>query len=321
MKVVGLMPVRNEAWVLRQSLASLTAFCDVVIVSDQRSEDGSPTICREFPSVVVLESAEARVCEQARWELLDAARGYDGRNLLWWSDADELVSPRLANAWIQSARDRLQPGTAIDCLFYHLWGSADRYRNDRSLYQPHWKSIAVVDDRRMNYDRSLTLPLHEPRVAADGGSRVRAEGVPVFHLQWLLPRRNQMKQAWYRCRELMEGGKSAAEINRRYAIALPAPGARTSAVPRDWIADLTFPDTSVDAEPSWQEREIFTWFDTRGVEFFEALEIWHIAALADEFRRRTWRRPRADRSYLPPWPHRVRRFARRAVRAALRMPF
>ena len=102
----------------------------MVIVSDQRSEDDSRAICREFPRVIVLESSESRVCEQARWQLLDAARSYDGRNLLWWSDADELVSPRLANAWVQSMRDRLEPGTAIDCLFYHLWGSLGHYRND-----------------------------------------------------------------------------------------------------------------------------------------------------------------------------------------------
>ena len=119
----------------------------------------------------------------------------------------------------------------------------------------------------------------------------------------------------------MEGQKSAAEINRRYSIALPAPRARTSPVPREWMEDVTFPDRAADREPSWQERDVFAWFDTYGAERFEPLELWHIPTLAREFQRRVGRRPRPDRSYLPPWPARVRRFAWRTARAALRTPF
>ena len=96
MKIIGLVPVRNEAWILPHSLACLTGFCDVVIVSDQDSEDDSRDICRRFANVVVLESRVRGVCEQARWLLLDAARDYEGHNLWWWNDADELVSPSLA---------------------------------------------------------------------------------------------------------------------------------------------------------------------------------------------------------------------------------
>jgi hypothetical protein len=321
MKVIGLMPVRNEAWVLRQSLQSLTAFCDVVIVSDQRSDDESRSVCREFPRVVVLESPTSEVCERARWQLLDAARSYDGHNLLWWSDADEIVSPRLLSAFLQSHAPHLTPGTAVECLFYHLWGSAGRYRDDASMYRPHWKALGWVDDRSADYDRSIALPLHEPRVVAGPGRTIRTDAVPVFHLQWLLPRRNQMKQAWYRCREMMQGGKSAVEINRRYAITLPVRRAATSRVPREWVSDVTFPDMRIDRDPSWHEREILAWFDERGIEFFEPLEIWHITALTREFARRTRRRPAADRSYLPSWPERVRGFALRAARAAFRAPF
>ena len=102
MKIIALLPVRNEAWVLPHSLACLSAFCDVVLVSDQNSEDESREICRRFPKVVLLESAESRVCEEVRWQLLDAARDFDGYNLLWCTDADELLSPRLATHWSQT---------------------------------------------------------------------------------------------------------------------------------------------------------------------------------------------------------------------------
>ena len=54
MKIITLMPVRNEAWVLPHSLACLSAFCDVILVSDQSSEDESREICRRFPGLQAL---------------------------------------------------------------------------------------------------------------------------------------------------------------------------------------------------------------------------------------------------------------------------
>jgi hypothetical protein len=98
------------------------------------------------------------------------------------------------------------------------------------------------------------------------------------------------------------------------------PGARiqTSAVPPAWTEGLTFPDFSIDHETSWSEREVLGWFDVHTPEFFEPLEIWHLATLAKAFRRHAGRRPRPDRSYLPPWRARALWFGRQALAAARR---
>jgi hypothetical protein len=92
----------------------------------------------------------------------------------------------------------------------------------------------------------------------------------------------------------------------------------TVGVPSEWVTDVTMPDLAIDREPSWQERDILAWFDDRTPEFFEPLEIWHIARLRAAFERRTGRRPRPDRSYVPSWPQRARTFGRRVVGAARR---
>ena len=65
MKIIGLLPVKNEAWVLPHALASLSAFCDVVIVADQNSDDASREICRTFPKVVLIESGVIRTVRRA----------------------------------------------------------------------------------------------------------------------------------------------------------------------------------------------------------------------------------------------------------------
>lgn len=320
MATIALLPVRNEAWVLRHSLGCLSAFCDVILVNDQASEDDSRAICREFPKVQVLESPTALVCEQARWTLLDAARDFAGSNLLWCTDADELVAPALARAFLQRERDRLVPGTIVDCEYLHAWSDAAHYRLEGWPYAPYWKPVAVIDDRHADYARTRALPLHEERVPITPASpRHRATDVPVLHLQWLLPKRNQMRQAWYRCREWMEPGAQIAAINERYAVTLPARAAATVRIPASWTHGLTFPDfDAVDAVVTWQEREVLQWFDERGPQFFEPLEIWHLPVLRRAFQRVVGREPQSDRSHHPAWSERAGQAAWRMAHAARR---
>jgi len=154
-----------------------------------------------------------------------------------------------------------------------------------------------VDDRRADYDRSASAPLHEPRIPAGAEApAVRGENLPMLHLQWLIPQRNQLKQAWYRCRELLDG-RDAAAINEFYAVTFHDRRVATSPVPPEWTADITFPVDGGDLAPSWHQRDILAWFDHYGVERFEPLEIWHVPILLQEFRRRVGRAPRPDRSY------------------------
>ena len=319
MKVIAMVPARNEDWVIEQSLASLSGFCDVMLVGDRQSDDRTREICGRFPKAVIVDAPmDSRIREQ-RWQLLDAARGYAGDNLLWATDADELLSPRAASAFLERERHRLVPGTAVDCRYYHLWNGVTRYRDDLSHYRPQWKRVGFVDNRRSEFDRTDAHALHEPRVpAADAAPVVQADTLHLLHLQWVIPSRNQMKQAWYRCREWLDGERTALAINAFYAATLPGMRARTTAVPREWVQDLTLPDRSADQDPAWHQRDIMAWFDEFGIERFEPIEIWFIPALRDEFRRRVGRLPKPDRSYLPPWPVRAGRFGRRVINAARR---
>ena len=324
MKVIALVPVRNEAWVLEHSLACWSGFCDVVIVSDQISTDRSRDICRRFPKVVLLESTEAqtvgRLPQRARWRLLDAARHYDGNNFLWCTDADELTPPTRARRFLEGHADELAARRVVECRFYNVWDGFTNYRQDLSVYGPRWKPMGFLDDRNVDYPRSPDVrPLHEPRMPIDtDDAALLAEGLPVLHLQFAIWNRNQMKQAWYRCIEWLDRRTSAAQINALYAVTLPEWYVHTEPVPKEWLQDITLPGSGADAEPSWHEPEIFGWFDQYDVEFFEPLEIWHVPALHQEFRRRVGRSPRPDRSYLPPWRARAQRLGRRVFHAVKR---
>lgn len=332
--MIALLPVRNEAWVLPHSLACFSAFCDIVIVSDQGSTDGSRDIYPRFPKVVGIDrapSTDRAMAASRRWQLLDAARNYEGNNLLFSIDADEFIAAPMVQSWLTHPSTPLAPGTFFRCGYYQLWNWAfdsaqgrASYRDDDSPYQPQLKLMAFVDDRRVDFTRSpADAQLHEPRVPEGPDARVvDAPDLPVLHLQWLLPHYNQIKQAWYRCRELVDGRQSAVELNEFYSITLPGPGVKTSPVPPGWLDGLTFPDfAAIDRQPSWHMAEILEWFDVHGSEFFEPLEIWHIDALRQQFRRRVGREPKPDRSYLTPWHQQARKTARQYAGAAWRRVF
>jgi glycosyltransferase involved in cell wall biosynthesis len=323
MKIIALVPVRNEAWVLEHSLACWSGFCDVVIVNDQMSTDATREICRRFPKVVLLESKPAdvvsRLPQQARWRLLDAARNYDGHNLLWCTDADELTPPSIARRFFEQHEGDLAPRRVIECRFYNLWDSLAKYRQDLSYYGPLWKPMGFVDDRVVDYPRGDVRPLHEPRMPIEAGTdALKADGLPILHLQWTMWNRNQTKQAWYRCIDFMDKRMTAAEVNAFYSVTLREIYVHTEPVPQEWLADVTLPDASVDRQPAWQEAEILGWFGERGVEFFEPLEIWHVPSLRQEFRRRTGREPQPDRSYRPSRAVRARKLGRRVFNAVRR---
>ncbi len=319
MKIIALLPVKNEAWVLPHSLACLSGFCDVILINDQQSTDASREVAARFPKVVWIDSPESQICEQARWRLWDVARQYDGHNLLWCTDADELVSPPRVREFLAARADALPDGAVVDALYCHAWNDPGRYRAGLGVYSPYWKAVGLVDDRRRDYDRTRALPLHEERVPIAADSvRVHADGAPVLHMQWLLPNRSQMRQAWYRCRELLQGERGVRAINEQYAGTLPEWHVPTAAIPPGWLEGVTLPDAGVDAEPPWQYEEITAWFDARGVEFFEPLEIWHVPRLREEFRRRTGRTPRSDRSHHPPLTRRARSISARAWNAVKR---
>jgi hypothetical protein len=127
-----------------------------------------------------------------------------------------------------------------------------------------------------------------------------------------------MKQAWYRCIDFMDKRMTAAEVNAFYSVTLRELYVHREHVPQAWLEDVTLPNADVDRQPAWHEAEIRGWFDERGIEFFEALEIWHLPSLRREFRRRTGRNPQPDRSYLPPRLVRAQKLGRRVFNAVKR---
>jgi hypothetical protein len=311
MKIIGLMPVKNESWILPLTLEVLSKVCDFIVIADQASEDDTRAICKQYPSVLLIDNNESGHSNKVRWKLLDAARNFDGNNLLLSIDADEFLPPDLFNQAIRRLQSELMPGQGLEFLWAQLWKSQDYFRDDDSVWSNNWKTIGFLDDRKLDYDRkNVVINDHTSRVPESASRKpLRVHGVPLVHLQWANWERAQVKQAWYRCSELMNGAAPDA-VNEKYAITLDDPKAGLTRVPAAWFENIQLSSVAPQnpADSPWHLNEMFKWFDENGIEFFEELQIWHVVQLKDEFHKRTGRGPAPPTAGLRGnWKTRIKR--------------
>src|SRR5579863_10247302 len=102
MKLIGLMPVRNEAWVLGLSARAALMWCDQLMIFEHACTDRSVAIVdeiqREYPDRVAIRHDTGREWAEMshRWSLLCAARLHQATHIAL-IDADEVLTGNLLN--------------------------------------------------------------------------------------------------------------------------------------------------------------------------------------------------------------------------------
>jgi len=288
-KVICLMPVKNEIDLLPITLPIISQYCDVIIISDQMSDDGSREIYKNFPKVKVIDNPREGHSNQVRWDLLKAAREYQGNNLIISLDADEYIPPKLFDKFLDEHDFKI--GDSFRFPWMQLWKSI-KYFNDTGVWYRNYQRAAWVDDGKTNYGDEVVINDHTSRVPFSFLNNCqRIDNIPIIHLQWVSWQKTQLKQALYRCTELVKDPKNYISINSAYSHSLDCKTTRLSRVPTEWTEGLESLNLVEKFQPTWHQQEIYKLFDKRGILFFEPLQIWHIAELENEFIKRVGRKP------------------------------
>lgn len=292
MKVIGLLPFRNEAWILPACLSGLKPVVDEIIALDDGSTDNSVAVVESYGGRVIHSDRQP----QAGWPeydireaLLRAGRERNGTHFVC-VDGDEAIT-RGKN--LRPLVERLGVGQKLSAQWMAMWKSTSLFRDDRSVWSNLYIDFAFHDDRESTHNFAWLGVGRTPRMSTEALSvRVDPAVSNVLHFQFAAWDRFQMKQAWYRCSELIQAPGRAREINQKYGITLEDRRARLRQVPPAWLEGLDIPP-AVENEPvGWHLEAVKGFFDRHGIEFFEPLEIWHVRQLSDEFYVRKGRRPR-----------------------------
>lgn len=297
MKVITLVPVKNESWILNFSLKNFSLFSDEILVLDDASEDISVAVASTHPKVTVIpyKDNEPHVnMSKRRSALLEAGRSSGGTHFVCL-DADEIVSDVLSEN-IKQELAILSPGQKLLLPWILINRSGEDFVYSKE-YEDNYKDFAFCDDGKVGFvDRALS----EERTPGsnDSAKKLSFEKGCVYHFQNIPFKRNQYKQAWYRCNELMEGVKSPRRINMIYDFTKDLSSKKAIQVKDSFIEENKgFIDKEADF--SLPLRRVTGLFDEKGVLFFEPLDIWHLEELRQIFFARVKRLPHAKR--FPSW--------------------
>ncbi len=293
MKKIVLLPVKNESWILRQSLKNFSSFADHIIVADQGSTDGSRDIYKEFPKVTVIENTSVGHSNSVRWLLLDYMRktyiNDNEQKLVLCIDADEMLSKKTVEAMEEIAKNKDET-LSFQLPWIQLWKDAQHYRKD-GVWENNYKTIGFIDNESLDYNRELTINDHAPRIPATS-EIIKLPEQPLLHFQYVAWEASQTKQAWYKASEKIEGKKSSQYINNKYK-ASGSSGAVIFETPHEWLKMIPEAIEVVDpGKPSeWHLEQILSWFKSYGILFFEELDIWHVGTLHAMFTEQNKRNP------------------------------
>ena len=283
MRLIALMPVRNEAWILGLSLRVALRWCDGIVVLDHASTDGTAGILdaarAEFGDrVTVLHEADPAWSEMAhRQRLLETGRAAGGTHFAI-VDADEVLTGNLLQR-VRATVELLTPGHYLTAGMPCMWRSLDAFRTDGRIW-------ARREDLALAFADSLEIAWlsggydhHHRHPHGSKPQRRLPFGVGgVMHLQWASWRRLVAKHARYKMMERLKyPEKSVLEIDRMYSLALDERGLTVEQAPAEWWAPYEDLRQYVDlsAEP-WHEGECKRLWIAHGAEAFRGLDLFGV---------------------------------------------
>jgi|SRR5882672_3963165 len=309
MKLIGMMPVRNEAWCLGLSARVALMWCDELVILLHACTDDSPQIAldlaREFnPRVIaVVDKNECWDEMRHRQAVLEIARAA-GATHLAIIDADEVLTGDLlpdrhglrnnqGSSW--GWYPRVSPGHILQLPGYNIRGELINRYHDNGIWGNRWFSTIFRDEPCLGWQgdkfhsREPVCLLRSKEVPPLAPYRPIAQGQGgVMHLWGASERRLRAKHAWYKVTERLRWPEKLVDgIDQKYSLSIKGapwddaagtPDTWTySPVPASWWApyEHLMQYLDVDAEP-WQETEVKRLVAEHGMERFRGLDLFGV---------------------------------------------
>ena len=295
MKIVALLPFKNEAWCLPSYLHNTLKVVDEIIAIDDGSIDDSAKILKDAGAKVY--SADNLRNFNSGWsegsiraELLKLGRESGGTHFVCL-DADESFT----NNFVEISKEsisQLRPGEKIAMQWLALWKSYTHYRHDSTVWSNNWKDFIVADSPELTYNSKQHMHLGRTPISPHESGKSHWISYPpnyaaVMHFQFSVYNNFQLKQCWLRCSELIQEPGTEGAINAKYSITLLDQGVGLQEMPKEWYNNVPFP-TVDNFDSEWNEDKflrkdllpgIMKYFDDYGADYFRGLDIWHIPQL------------------------------------------
>jgi hypothetical protein len=278
MRLIGLMVVRNESWVLEASMKAALQWVDGLAIYLDRCTDNTVEIVKKIAKgckkdILVNESDPDAYWQEMdhRHKNLQDGRGMGGTHFAI-IDADEILTSNLL-PWVRGWCEELMPGQVLDLPMVAPWGNLDFYSpNTRSVM-----TVAFMDKSDLGWAPRGEEKYHHhnrpPHGFTGRMSPLSLEEGGCFHLQWASIQRKIWKDRHYMMTELLRWNYPEDAINEKYHWWDKLPhGADLKAVPPGWWAG--YDKSSIrPTQPSWYEWEVKKLIREHGRERFSKLSL------------------------------------------------
>ena len=246
MKIIALLPFKNEEWCLPSYLYNTTKIVDEIIAIDDGSTDNSVKILKDAGAKVY--SSEKLINFNSGWsegsiraELLKLGRESGGTHFVCLDADESFTNPLVEN--FKELIPQLQPGEKMSLQWLALWKSYTSYRHDATVWSNNWKDFVVYDDPSLSYNHNQHMhlgrtPTSPIDVNNESWRRLENEFGAVMHLQFSAYNNFQLKQCWFRCSELIQNPNSASEINNKYSITMLENNVGLAEMPKNWYNEI-----------------------------------------------------------------------------------
>lgn len=276
MRLIALMVMRNEEWVIGASLRAALKWCDGAAILLDRCTDRTVDIVREVARETDKEIVLSSTDDAEHWDEmhhrqrnLEDARGLQGTHYAI-VDADEILTHNNlpdVRRWF----NLLDPGDVLDVPMVAPWKSLD-------TYSPHTQGVITLgfcDKPGMGWAPRGEEKYHHHNRPPHGMTRrvgIECEG-GVMHLQFAAWDRFIQKHRHYLMTEMLRWQYPATELNAKYAWwANPPHGTNLKPVPPEWWGNYRKDEININA-PVWYAREIRRMIRQYGVERFSGLQL------------------------------------------------
>lgn len=298
--IVGLMPIRNEEWIIDFSLRNLSKICNEIIIADQNSDDKSRDICCKFKNVTIIENKENFHSNNVRKLLLNFARKkYSGKSVLYINvDADEIIPFNNFRTSINHYLKISKPGDNFSLKWLQVSSSLKDY-NYSGVWKNNWKPCIFIDHKDLSYSNNFIINDHSSRVPLNENSNnIKITNLYLLHFQWIFLENSQFKQIWYMCHELLLDKSKSNEINKKYYHSLNFNHKLTKKLDSKILeGNILNYKYFKKIDDTWHKLEIVKLFEEYGSNFFEKLDIWHNEYLRKIFYKQNKRYPSKKNSF------------------------
>lgn len=298
-RLIGLMVVRNESWILGMSMRVALQWVDGLVILNHNSTDRTADIieqCRlEQPDRFRVLHVHNPLWHEMhhRQRTLEEGRDFGGTHFAI-IDADELLTANLVQA-TRAQIVALDPHQAFTLPMIPMWRSFQQYRNDDSVWSKATLSLAFADgpgvtwkpDTDGNHFHKRFPDRINPQRTDPQREKIRKQhrvvasaphmaGGGVMHLQFANWARLLAKHVWYRMTEtvMYPGRKTAGQLNKMYDQALNEDQIHLSAAPPEWWYgyDRWMDHVNLIAEP-WHIADCERMIEEHGRDVFAGLDL------------------------------------------------